>query len=184
MIEFWTSRDPYYEFSNFYGRKTGTLFTLHDKDWPTSEHYYQAMKFRETSILNLNGDEYNAREFVRSAKTPKLAKEAAYYMRPLFDPDWDSKKELVMLDALLAKFSQNADLKKMLISTGDAILVEKSTKDSYWGTGPDRKGRNRLGIMLMSARWILANDNEWMLELACKSHENNPYHNYEWRDNA
>lgn len=185
MIEFWTHRDLYYEFSNFYMRRDGSpLFVLHGMNWLTSEHYYQAMKFQSHDVIQIAENCITVREFVAKAKTPKLAKECAYLpqLKMYLSDDWDRHKEGVMLDALLAKFSQNADLKQMLISTGDAILIEKSTKDSYWGTGADRKGRNRLGVMLMRTRWILANDNEWMLELAGKHFANNPYNDYEWKN--
>jgi N-glycosidase YbiA len=58
----------------------------------------------------------------------------------------------IMLEALMAKFTQHADLKQILLDTGDATLVEHTTRDSYWGDGGDGSGRNRLGALLMQAR--------------------------------
>jgi len=57
-----------------------------------------------------------------------------------------------MLDALRAKFTQHADLRTLLLATGDAQLVEHTTNDSYWGDGGDGSGKNRLGQLLMRLR--------------------------------
>jgi ribA/ribD-fused uncharacterized protein len=61
-------------------------------------------------------------------------------------------KEAVMMTALRAKFTQHAKLKRLLLSTGDKILIEHTTNDSYWGDGGDGSGKNRLGHLLMELR--------------------------------
>ncbi len=48
--------------------------------------------------------------------------------------DWESVKETIMYDALYAKFSQNEDAKKVLLSTGDATIIENAPHDFVWGT--------------------------------------------------
>jgi len=53
-----------------------------------------------------------------------------------------------MDETLWYKFTQHSDLKRMLLSTGDAELVEDSDKDSFWGVGPNKRGRNELGKAL------------------------------------
>jgi ribA/ribD-fused uncharacterized protein len=63
-----------------------------------------------------------------------------------------------MRDAVLAKFSQHADLKEILLSTADAKLVEHTFNDSYWGDGGDGSGQNKLGQILMSVREELRTD--------------------------
>ena len=74
--------------------------------------------------------------------------------------DWEGVKEQVMLDALRAKFTQHDELKAVLLGTGDAMLVEHTERDSYWGDGGDGSGKNRLGRLLMRVREELraAND--------------------------
>ncbi len=67
-------------------------------------------------------------------------------------PDWEHVKENVMREAVLAKFAQHDDLRAILLGTGDALLVEHTGNDSYWGDGGDGSGRNRLGHVLMSVR--------------------------------
>lgn len=66
--------------------------------------------------------------------------------------DWEAVKEWVMLDALRAKFTQHAELRELLLGTGDARLVEHTANDSYWGDGGDGSGKNRLGHLLMQLR--------------------------------
>lgn len=57
-----------------------------------------------------------------------------------------------MYKALLAKFTQHYDLRKLLLETEDRKLVEHSPYDSYWGDGGDGKGKNRLGVLLVKLR--------------------------------
>ena len=45
-----------------------------------------------------------------------------------------------MYKALKAKFSQNSDIRDMLLKTNDRMLVEDSPHDAYWGIGKDKKG--------------------------------------------
>lgn len=79
---------------------------------------------------------------------------------------WNGIRQIVVFKGLCAKFSQNPDLKDKLKSTGDAILVECSLKDTIWANGisiddEDRfdvskwKGQNLLGYSLMMVREIL-----------------------------
>ena len=57
-----------------------------------------------------------------------------------------------MRDALRAKFAQNPELKSLLLSTGDSVLVEHTTNDCYWADGGDGSGKNRLGQLLVELR--------------------------------
>ena len=76
---------------------------------------------------------------------------------------WNGIRQIVVYEGLLAKFSQNQELKRKLKSTGNALLAECAVKDSIWGIGlsmkdPDRldrtkwKGKNLLGYTLMMVR--------------------------------
>jgi N-glycosidase YbiA len=57
-----------------------------------------------------------------------------------------------MLEALRAKFTQHAALRDILVGTGDAAIVEHTTRDRYWGDGGDGTGTNMLGRLLMRVR--------------------------------
>eukprot|EP01090_Pellita_catalonica_P009588 TRINITY_DN206_c0_g1_i2.p1 TRINITY_DN206_c0_g1~~TRINITY_DN206_c0_g1_i2.p1 ORF type:complete len:223 (-),score=24.25 TRINITY_DN206_c0_g1_i2:221-889(-) len=46
VIHFYSKSDPYYEFTNFFD----CPLTIAGKVYPTSEHYYQAMKFDHISV--------------------------------------------------------------------------------------------------------------------------------------
>lgn len=66
--------------------------------------------------------------------------------------DWEEVKDECMYNTLVAKFTQNPDLAKKLLATGDALLIEGNTwNDRYWGVCRG-KGENRLGILLMLVR--------------------------------
>lgn len=76
---------------------------------------------------------------------------------------WNGIRQILVYEGLLAKFSQNEDLKDKLKFTGEAILAECAVKDLIWSVGlsmkdPDRfdktkwKGQNLLGYTLMVVR--------------------------------
>jgi len=56
-----------------------------------------------------------------------------------------------MLEALRSKFA-NGRIMELLLSTDEAKLIHKAAWDSYWGTGRNGKGKNRLGHLLMQVR--------------------------------
>ena len=141
-ILFYSTRErPYGCFSNF----SAHGFVLDDIWWPTSEHYFQAQKFAGTPYV----------EHVRQATSPK---EAAHLGRqrdfPL-RPDWETVKDNVMRQAVLCKFETHADVRAILLATGDEEIIEKTTHDYYWGCGADGSERNMLGRLLMEVRQIL-----------------------------
>ena len=140
-IYFYKINDEYGCFSNF--SKHG--FELNGKYWMTSEHYFQAQKFVETEF----------EEQVRLSATPmEAANKGRDRSKPL-RKDWEEVKDDVMRRAVLEKFESNTDARNMLLSTGNEDLIEKTTKDYYWGCGEDGTGKNMLGKILMETRKIL-----------------------------
>jgi ribA/ribD-fused uncharacterized protein len=138
VINFYSATGEHGCFSNF---SRHSVF-LKGKRWPTSEHYFQAQKFVGEP------DE----EAIRKASKPSEAASMGRDRKRPLRRDWESVKEGVMLDALRAKFTQHEELKAILLGTGDAVLVEHTAKDSYWGDGGDGSGKNRLGQLLMKVR--------------------------------
>lgn len=76
---------------------------------------------------------------------------------------WNGMRQIVVYNGLVAKFSQNEDLRKKLLSTGQALLAECAVKDKIWGIGLSMKdndrfdktkwqGQNLLGYTLMLVR--------------------------------
>jgi ribA/ribD-fused uncharacterized protein len=121
---------------------------LDGRIWPTVEHYYQAGKFPHDSTYQ---------EAIRTCRTPAKAWHLGNCKDRKPCQEWDDVREAVMVGALRAKFTQHAELRNMLIATGDAHIVEASQRDRYWGSGPDGTGRNRLGQLLMCVRQELIN---------------------------
>ena len=143
-IDFYNREDPFYEFTNFY---PCTRLNLDAKEWKTTEHYFQAQKFVGTPHV----------EYVRKLDSPRSAFE--YTRRPEVQkwvrPDWAKVKEEVMLKAVQEKFNQNQELGQLLIRTGDVKLFEHTRNDKFWGDGGDRRGENKLGMILMQVRFDL-----------------------------
>lgn len=142
-IRFYRSNEkPYGVFSNLYPRP----IEFEGRTFPTSEHAYQAGKAQKPAV----------REWILSAPTPALAAMAAHGLY-VWDvvPDWAKIKFDRMRAVLRAKFDQHADLKDLLMSTGNARLVETGTVNNavnrLWGE-VDGKGENMLGVMLMELR--------------------------------
>lgn len=51
------------------------------------------------------------------------------------DVVWTNKREKIVLFGARLKFSQNEDLKQILLNTGNTIMVEASPYDKIWGIG-------------------------------------------------
>ncbi|MEQ8790188.1 MAG: NADAR family protein [Pirellulaceae bacterium] len=145
-IRFYSVGDDYGEFSNF----AHFPILLKGKRWPTSEHYFQAQKF----------ENQQHREEIRKAKTPMLAARLGRDRKKKLRRDWEAVKDNVMRDAVRAKFTQHAELRVLLLGTGEAKLIEHTTNDSYWGDGGDGSGRNMLGRILMEVRQHLRAEGE------------------------
>ena len=137
-ILFYKINGPYGEFSNFSPHE----IKLNGLKWPTTEHYFQAQKFADTEH----------EEIIRLAKSPMIAARMGRSRERPLRADWESVKDDIMREAILAKFTQHQKLRSLLLATGEAELVEHTRNDSYWGDGGDRNGRNRLGELLMELR--------------------------------
>ncbi|MBE0465815.1 MAG: NADAR family protein [Candidatus Desulforudis sp.] len=127
--------------------------------WPTVEHYYQANKFDEAAeITYSSGRTIPVRYHIRCQPTAKMAAIEGRRRDIPIRPDWEEVKDEIILKALRAKFTQHPKLREKLLATGDEELVNDSPHDSYWGTGPDGSGENRLGVLLMQVREDLSKE--------------------------
>ena len=138
VIRFHRMIDAFGEFSNF----APYPISLRGKQWPTTSHFYQAQKFAGT----------NREEEIRRARSPAEAARMARDPRYPVRPDWSTVKDLAMLEAVRAKFRQHRRLADRLLATNDALIVEHTAADAYWGDGGDGSGENRLGRILMYVR--------------------------------
>jgi ribA/ribD-fused uncharacterized protein len=113
--------------------------------WPSTEHFYQAMKSESVEV----------QEEVRMLPTPGKAKRMGKTIK--LRSNWDEIKDEVMETAVHAKFTQNEELRAMLLETGDSELIEGNTwGDRYWGVDLESNvGKNMLGKTLMKVRETL-----------------------------
>jgi ribA/ribD-fused uncharacterized protein len=137
-INFYFAKEAYGEFSNF------ALFPIEidGKTWPTTEHYFQAQKF----------DHEFYREQIRNSDSPREAARLGRSHKLPINRNWEKIKDELMYKAVYAKFTQHQELKELLLSTGEARLVEHTRNDHYWGDGGDGSGKNMLGKILMRVR--------------------------------
>jgi ribA/ribD-fused uncharacterized protein len=138
VINFYSTSGEFGSFSNF----APYPVTIKGTVWPTSEHYFQAQKFA--------GADHE--EAIRQQNSPMIAARMGRDRKKPLRPDWEVVQDDVMRAAVRAKFQQHAELRAVLLATGDATIVEHTAKDSYWGDGGDGTGKNMLGMILMEVR--------------------------------
>lgn len=138
IIKFYSENQKWGEFSNFALYK----ITIGNKTWPTSEHFFQAQTF----------DDKAYQEKIRKSKSPMKAAELGRSRKVKIKKNWDKIKDNMIYQVVLDKFRQHEDLKTLLLDTKDAILVEHTEQDAYWGDGGNGKRKNRLGKTLMQVR--------------------------------
>ncbi|RZU49347.1 hypothetical protein EV385_1092 [Krasilnikovia cinnamomea] len=106
---------PYGCFSNF----SSHGFDLDGHWWPTSEHYFQAQKFVGTRHADL----------IRRTASPVRAAELGRGRALPLRRDWERVKDDVMRRAVAAKFAAHADIRAILLDTGNAEIVEDTGTD-------------------------------------------------------
>ena len=131
-------------------------FEVDGVTYKSAEQYMMAEKAR------IFGDE-ETRQLIMKEEEPSIIKDLGREVKN-FNPEiWDQHKFDVVVKGNLAKFGQDEKLKKFLLNTGSAILVEASPYDRVWGIGmrEDNKdakdaekwyGINLLGFALMVVR--------------------------------
>jgi len=117
-------------------------FELEGKEWPSVEHYFQAMKFED--------EQYQ--EKIRLAENPKQARKLGRRRLKKIRKDWKDVKVVYMTRALYTKCRTYPNIANELLETNDQKLVENSVYDYFWGCGRDRLGKNMYGQVLMNVR--------------------------------
>ncbi len=114
--------------------------------YPTVEHAYQAAKCVQ----------HSERVAISKLKTSGQAKRAG--RKTNIRSDWEEIKLGTMEILVYEKFDNHEDLKRLLLQTGDAELVEENTwGDTFWGRC-NGVGKNHLGKILMKVREELKNE--------------------------
>jgi hypothetical protein len=153
ILYFFSKEPENKEFSNFYE----TNFTLDGVEYKSAEHAFQAIKAKTF------GDDVNFGKILKakSAQSAKsFGKKVVGFKEDVWTPE---KKEDIMKQIVRAKFTQNLELRKKLLDSGDKILANADARDKFWGVGtsattaiakdPSKwKGENKLGKMLVELR--------------------------------
>jgi ribA/ribD-fused uncharacterized protein len=147
-------------FSQFHASR----FSVEGREYVCAEQFMHAEKAR------LFGDEAMAARIMRS-DSPHEHKMMGARVTGFDGETWDVRKFAVVTAGNLAKFEQNAGLRRRLLDTGDTILAEANPKDFIWGIGlaiddpaaqdpANWQGQNLLGKVLMQVRQTLASPTE------------------------
>ena len=119
----------------------------------------QYMMYQKAIVFNDTKSAKKILETTDVSKIKTLGRQVSNYN----DTYWNGVRQIIIYKGLLEKFSQNEDLKKRLLNTGNDILAECAVQDKIWGIGLSMKdvnrwdmekwrGENLLGFALMMVR--------------------------------
>jgi len=146
IIKFKLTGSPYGFLTNFYKK----IFYADGIKWKTSEHYYQYKKMKFLQDIGEPVTDEMLQSII-NAKTAMDSKRLGHIKCNNIDK-WDEVKVDAMMDVLRAKFTYERFI-NLLLATNDAILVESSYYDTFWGDGGYKhNGLNMLGKCLMRLR--------------------------------
>lgn len=136
------NENPYGVFSNLYRCRV----QFEGRTFMTAEHAYQFGKPAKREIA----------EWLAMCPSPSVLACAAHALLSWeISEGWNDRKLERMRPVVLAKFTQHPDLADVLLSTGDAIIIEAGTTNNavnrFWGQ-VGGKGENWQGKILMETR--------------------------------
>jgi len=163
VIGFYRETDEYGCFSNWYHAE----FDYAGIHYVNAEQY---MMYQKVMMFK----KYDLGNQIMNTTDPHTCKKIAGQKFPEFNADlWEKTCYRIVKRGVKAKFSQNKDILKRLLDTGNALLAECSPYDVKWGIGIDIhdpdcqiiskwKGKNLLGRILMEVREELRQDAEYI----------------------
>ena len=152
VVKFWSASGTYGCFSNWKSSK----FELDGMQFANAE---QAIMYKKAVLF---GDK-NSADLIATTTNPKEVKALGRAVSGFSKDIWEKSLIEICLPIIEAKFTQNEDMLKVLLSTDDKIIAEASPLDNIWGIGTDARdersnsfetfcGTNYLGILLMLFR--------------------------------
>lgn len=152
-IFFFGENNEYGIFSNFYPCE----IVYEDMTFYSSEQlfmYFKCLMFDKKNTVLLNN--------IINERSPKKVKNFGRNVRNYQDDVWEKERFDKMYTAIYLKFTQNEELREILLDTGNAKLYEASPYDKIWGIGLSKRdalktpkkyyARNLLGKCLMKLR--------------------------------
>lgn len=127
--------------NNWFSNFVPSPMEIDGRTWNDVESYFASQKTLD----------FNEQEKIRLAPNAGVAKRLGRKVK--LRSDWDNIKEDVMEKALRIKFKKGTSFYNKLKATGNSLIVEwNNWNDQYWGMTLDKKGKNRLGEILMKIR--------------------------------
>jgi len=131
-------------------------FEIDDVKYNCTEQYMMAAK-----AMFFNDTE--AHKKIMESNNPSDQKQIGREIKGFDTLQWRGICFDIVVRANVAKFTQNEELKQILIESGNKIIVEASPYDKIWGVGLQEsdprcenpalwQGENLLGLALMVAR--------------------------------
>jgi len=116
--------------------------------WPSSEALYQACRFPHLPDVQLSIAQQTSAMAAKMKSKPRRSESRE---------DWPRIRVRIMRWVLRVKLAQHMNsFGSVLVATGDSSIVERSTKDRYWGAIESEdgtlEGENVLGRLLMELR--------------------------------
>ncbi|KAJ1538599.1 hypothetical protein HK405_013667 [Cladochytrium tenue] len=151
-VYFWKADEPHGFLAQWYPSR----FT----DPTTATEYANAEQYMMHRKAVLFGDQQVAAEIL-ATEDPRTIMALGRRIARYDEATWTENRSAIVRDGNLLKFGQNEELRKLLLETGDSVLVETSPMDRIWGVGfghrvaasqRDRWGLNLLGKALMEVR--------------------------------
>lgn len=138
-----------------------------------TKHFFNSEQYFMFVKALVFGDIETAKKIL-ATKDPKKAKTLGREVKGYDDEIWNKMRYMIMVDANKAKYSQNKDLKELILNPeiADKGFVEASPIDGVWGIKlgendpladeeKNWKGQNLLGKALDETRkWLLEQDNK------------------------
>ena len=118
---FWGSESPFSQWHK-------SIFTLDGITFNCAEQY---MMYQKAVVF----DDQNMATKILHTKDPGMQKKLGRQVQNFDVEVWNEKCRDIVKKGNKAKFSQNPELKKKLLATGDTVLVEASPNDRIWGIG-------------------------------------------------
>lgn len=154
-IYFFSTREqPYGIFSQF------TRCTFEDPNYPEVEFKCAEQYMMYSKAQTFHSPDIAAQ--ILTSTAPRTHKKLGRQIKDFSDAVWDTVKFGIVERGNYLKFSQNEKFKKVLLETGDRLLVEASAQDKIWGIGytaagakkvsREKWGQNLLGKALMNVR--------------------------------